>query len=202
MKEVSFKSVKILSISIVLLMWSAGKGFYALCKGLQSIYKTERNYNYWYLKIKSLFCLIIFILIIITVLFIVTFGRAIVNIVKTQYSNWNILLNILLKFRSLWQIFILFIIFISMYKLIPNHKVKFKTQKWGALFSALSWYLLSWMFSIYLEVFKNFSVIYGSLTSIILLMLWVYWCMYVILVGAEINLIKQKKNLENNLNSF
>lgn len=52
-------------------------------------------------------------------------------------------------------------------------------------------------FSIYLDVFKNFSVIYGSLTSIMLLMIWVYWSMYVLLLGAEINALIEKKKQKN-----
>ena len=89
-----------------------------------------------------------------------------------------------------------------MYKYVPNHKVQFKTQIPGALFSAFGWYLLSYFFSMYLRIFTNFSVVYGNLTSLILLMIWVYWCMYTILVGAEINawMDKKNKNKHNRVN--
>ena len=47
--------------------------------------------------------------------------------------------------------------------------------------------MISFVFSIYLDVFTGFSTMYGSLTTIILILLWFYMCMYVILLGGEIN---------------
>lgn len=190
-KEASFKSVGTLSISIVFTIWSAGRGFFALCKGFDSIYETPKEYNYWFLKLKSMVCILIFIVMIIVVLLLVTFGRTIVDFLQNRFMGLSTTLNIILKLRALWQFLILFAVFLLMYKFVPKHKVKLKEQIPGAVFSAISWYALSFAFSVYLDVFKNFSVIYGSLTSIMLLMIWVYWCMYILLLGAEINTLKK-----------
>ena len=193
-KEASFKSIGTLSFSIVLLLWSAGKGFFALCKGFHYIYETPREYNYWFIKLKSIFSIIVFIVIIIAVLFLVAFGNRIVNLVIARYTSLSTPITFVLNWRFIWQLTILFLIFWIMYKYVPNHKVKFKTQIPGAVFSAFSWYILSYIFSMYLRIFTNFSVAYGSLTSLILLMIWVYWCMYALLIGAEINAWMAKKN--------
>lgn len=194
-REASFKSIGTLSISIIFTLWSAGKGFFALCKGLNSVYETPDDYNYWFLKLKSMICIIIFIIMIVVALLVVTFGGTLAEFIRNKYMGLSTTINIILNLRWLWQFLLLFGIFILMYKFVPKHKVKFRTQIPGAVFAAIGWYILSFAFSVYLEVFKNFSVIYGSLTSIMLLMIWVYWCMYVILLGAEINtLIKKKKS--------
>ena len=194
MKEASFKSIGTLSISIIVLIWSAGNGFFALCKGFHYIYETPKEYNYWFIKLKSMISIIIFIFIIVAVLFLIAFGNKIANFIKFKYSSLSTTINFILNWRIVWQCLILFLFFWLMYKYVPNHKVKFKTQIPGALFSAFSWYFLSYIFSIYLNVFTNFSVVYGNLTSIILLMIWVYWCMFAILIGAEINAWTDKKN--------
>ena len=200
-REVSFKSIGTLSISIIFLLWSAGKGFFALCKGFHYIYETPREYNYWFLKLKSIICIIIFIIMVVLALTVVTFGGTIADVLKNKYMGLNTPINIILKLGWLWQFLILFGFFLLMYKFVPKHKVKFRTQIPGALFSALGWYVLSWAFSVYLDVFKNFSIIYGSLTSIMLLMIWVYWCMNIILIGAEINMLIKKK-FRNKLHIF
>ena len=132
---------------------------------------------------------------------VVTFGGTIADVLKNKYMGLNTPINIILKLGWLWQFLILFGFFLLMYKFVPKHKVKFRTQIPGALFSALGWYVLSWAFSVYLDVFKNFSIIYGSLTSIMLLMIWVYWCMNIILIGAEINMLIKKK-FRNKLHIF
>lgn len=193
-REASFKSIGTISISIIFLLWSAGKGFFALCKGFHYIYETPKEYNYWFLKLKSIICIIIFIIMIVLVLLIVTFGGIIADFIKDKYMGLSTPINIILKLRWLWQFLLLFVIFMLMYKFVPKHKVKFKSQVPGAFLGSIAWYVLSWAFSIYLDIFKNFSIIYGSLTSIMLLMIWVYWCMYFILIGAEINAFIEQRN--------
>ena len=59
----------------------------------------------------------------------------------------------------------------------------------GAAFSAVGWMIVSWSFSVYLDIFKGFSSMYGSLTTIVLIMLWLYFCMYILLLGGEVNMI-------------
>lgn len=192
-KEASFKSIGTLSFSILLLIWSAGKGFFALCKGFHYIYETPKDYNYWYLKLKSMICIILFVIMTVAALFLIAFGNTIVNYIRINYDKLSATISFILNWRIIWQCLVLFLIFWLMYKYVPNHKVKFKSQILGAAFSAISWYALSYLFSIYLNIFTNFSVIYGSLTSLILLMIWVYWCMYAILIGAEINAWRDQK---------
>ena len=50
MKEASFKSIGTLSISIIILLWSAGNGFFALCKGFHFIYETGKNKEHRHMK--------------------------------------------------------------------------------------------------------------------------------------------------------
>ena len=57
----------------------------------------------------------------------------------------------------------------------------------GAMFSALGWLVFSYVFSLYIDNFANMTYMYGSLTAFIILMLWVYFCIYIFFIGAEIN---------------
>ena len=67
-----------------------------------------------------------------------------------------------------------------------------KKQLQGAIFTACAWQVISFIFSIYLDIFTGFTTMYGSLTMIILIMLWLYMCMYVILLGGEVNALLQR----------
>ncbi len=51
----------------------------------------------------------------------------------------------------------------------------------------VGWALFSTAFSIYFRYFKNFTVTYGSLAAVILMMLWLYFCICILFMGAEIN---------------
>ena len=79
------------------------------------------------------------------------------------------------------------------YKGYAGRKVKFFSQLTGAFFSAVGWFLYSRFFEFYIENFANYSYIYGSLTALIIVMLWLYSCMEILLVGAGINVFLEEK---------
>ena len=191
-QEVYSKSVGTVSISAIFVLWSAKRGFYALSKGLHSIYETEKEYNYLYMQIKSLILTVLFILVVISVLFLSVFGDSILDFMKLKYSISDNISN-LFHLSKIGIYFVLFFIVLLMFRFVPGHKQGIKKQIPGAVISTLGWYIISWVFSIYLDTFKGFSVMYGSLTTIVLAMMWVYFCMYIILIGAEVNNFKVEK---------
>ena len=82
---------------------------------------------------------------------------------------------------------ILFMVFFAvLYMMLPNRKTTFVDQLPGALFSAVAWYLFSFGFSIYIEYTRAYTM-YGSLTTLMLFMFWLYFVMYIVLIGVEIN---------------
>ena len=64
--------------------------------------------------------------------------------------------------------------------------MKFRMQLPGAAFSAVSWGVFSWGFSLYVGIGEAYST-YGSLSLIIILMIWLYIGIYILLIGAQIN---------------
>ena len=70
----------------------------------------------------------------------------------------------------------------------PNRKATLRSQVPGAVICALAWYVFSFGLSIYVQYFNGFSM-YGSLTTIVLVMLWLYFCMYIMMACAEFNVI-------------
>ena len=79
------------------------------------------------------------------------------------------------------------VLFLVLYKCIPNRKASFKSQCPGALISSLAWSIFSLAFSMYLDIALAASNMYGSLTMIVFIMIWMYFCMWILLIGAEIN---------------
>lgn len=193
--EVYAKSIKTISVAAIFALWSASKGFYYLSRGLRKIYNTEKSKLTAIVRFEGLMYTLIFVVSIIVFLVIMVFGKRIHNLMLNKFEHISFITGFILKIRWIILIGLMFFIFLIIYKFIPKHKAKLKTQVYGALFSSIAWYISSWVFSIYIDVFDGFSNTYGSLTSIILIMMWVYVCMYIILLGAELNtflLEKQK----------
>lgn len=192
-QEVYSKSVGTVSISAIFVLWSAKRGFYALSKGLHKVYETEKDYNYLWMQLKSIILTVFFVLAVISVLSISVFGDTILDFIRRKFEISNGVANIF-HVTKIGVYIVLFLILLLMYRFVPGHKKGFKKQIPGAIVATLGWYIISWIFSIYLDTFKGFSVMYGSLTTIVLAMMWVYFCMYTILIGAEVNNFKIEKS--------
>ena len=95
----------------------------------------------------------------------------------------------IINFRALWALMILIIFFLGIYTFVPDKRLKLRDQLPGAVFSTVGWMAFSFAFSLYFSHIggKNYSYMYGSLTAIVLLLLWLYFCMCILFFGAEIN---------------
>ncbi len=187
--EVYEKSTVVISVSTVLLIWTAGKGMMALIQGMNAINEVEETRNYFVVRlVASLYTLGMIVAIVVSLL-IMVFGETIlrqVRIVLDAISPVNGLIETLVSFRLVILITVLTLVFTFIYWLVPNKKMRYKKQLPGAMFSAILWSGFSYVFSLYVDIFHGFSV-YGSLSFVVVIMLWLYFCMYIILMGAQVN---------------
>ena len=194
-QEVYSKSIQTVSISAVFTLWSAANSFYALSLGLSAIYKgEEESENHILLRIRGVFGTAIILVSIIFVLILIIFGNRINYIMQESFPMLSHISNFIISIRGLIVITSLFIVFVLMYRFIPKKKGnKIVKQIPGAVFASLGWFVVSYFFSIYVDIYTDFSIIYGSLATIILIMMWLYTIIYIILIGAEINVIIEDK---------
>ena len=181
----------LLSVSAIATVWSASRGALSIISGLNSVYDIDESRNYLVLKIMSCLYTIGFVVIIILSLMLLVFGNKLYLFIITRYTFLETIANIFISARAMFALCTLTLFFALIYKVLPNHKAPFFQQLPGALFSAAGWMLFSFFFSIYIDNFGNYSYMYGSLTTIILLMLWLYVCMYILFLGGEINMFFQ-----------
>jgi len=189
--EVNSKSIGTISLSLIFVLLSADRGLFALIKGLHLVYNFSDNErkSIFYLKLMSMVKTICFIILIVISLVVLVFGSAIISTMKEQFGllkNYTIVYEII---TYLVLLFVSFIIFLCIYKFIPGYKITFKSQIRGAIFGSVSLNIVSFVFSKFLDIFKGFSTIYGSLTTLMLVMMWIYTIFYIIFIGAEINKI-------------
>ena len=95
--------------------------------------------------------------------------------------------SVLVGMRTLITLVLLCLVFLMLYKFVPNRSETLKSQIPGAMVSSVAWSLFSLAFSIYIDLTPGTVNMYGSLTTLVLIMLWLYFCMWILLIGAEIN---------------
>ena len=75
--------------------------------------------------------------------------------------------------------------FFLIYKIIPNKVVHFKSSLQASLFTGLLWELAKHLFSWYVLNLARYSIVYGSLSTLVVFVLWVYYSSTILIVGAE-----------------
>lgn len=189
--QVYQQSSTIIPVTIIVALWSAGKGVLSMTSGMNLIYENTETRNYFYLRLRASFYTVIFILAIVLSLSLSVFGNSISMFVYKHAPVLTTIMDFLIRIRTLLTLVVLTLFWDLVYKYLPNRtnrsKTTMKQQLPGAVFTSCGWLLISFIFSMYLDIFTGFSSMYGSLTTIILVMLWLYVCMYVILLGGELN---------------
>jgi membrane protein len=193
----SEKNIGIISFSIVGTIWAASRSILAFMGGVNRIYSQKETRNIFILNIQSIIVTIVFVILLVAIIISGIFGDMLfVHLFKKVglnyvYGNIKYLVNTAIPF------ILLFIVSMYIYKVSPNIKIKFKSILPGALFFSIGGILLSKGFAIYVNNFSNYTMIYGSLTGIIVFLFWLNILSNMLIIGVEINaLLAEKKNKE------
>lgn len=186
-REIYAGSTGRISITMISAIFLSSKAFLALQQGLNAVYEVKEQRNYVVLRIYGMFYSIVLAVIMIFMLAVMVFGKWIHSHFLARVPIVGELANRFLDFRVLISMLVLFVFMWIMYYFLPNQKQHWKYQIPGALFSAVGWVLFSYSFSIYVNYFNNYASFYGTMTTIALVMVWLYGCMYVFFLGGMIN---------------
>ena len=179
-------------VAIVVTLWSAAKGIQAITNGLNRVHETYENRNWLVLRIRSMLYTVVFILILLATMLVVVLGSTINGLIKEYILDMPDAVGVFYHLRYVIVFIYLVVLFALIYRNVPNltreerKKYGFFYQLPGALFCAVSWLALSLGISIYVDDFNGFSI-YGSLTKVAVMMVWMYFCLECMMIGAEIN---------------
>ena len=195
----SASSVHLLSITIISAIWLGSKAFLSLVQGLNSIYCQKESRNFIMLRLFAALYSVIFALLIIAILALLVFGNWIHSHIKVQFPFVASIAKHIINFRMLIAFLILFATFLLLYHFLPNCKWKLRYHAPGAFLSTFGWLAFSILYSYYVDTFSNYSSFYGTMTTIALLMVWLYACMYILFLGGLSNdYLKQRPRLTDN----
>lgn len=184
--DVYARTAGTITVFALVTIWSAAKAMLALIYGLNAVNDFEEKRNYIVLRAIACIYTVIILAAMLVALFVMVFGNVIVDILLRDIPPLHILVHFIMRFRFLVSWVILTFIFALIYAFVPSRKLRFKAQIPGAAFAAVLWSIASYAFSVYVDHYNGFGT-YGSLTTVVILMLWFYMLMYILLIGAHIN---------------
>lgn len=186
--EVYNRSMGIISVTAVVAIWSAAKGVQYMADGFNSVNDLEETRNWFVLRFWAIVYTVVFLIAIVFTLLVLVFGNSLHDIATQHLPILSQASEFLAHFRGLAMLALLTLFFDIVFTTLPNRKLTFKGQLPGAFICSIAWYLFSFGVSIYVDYFNGFSM-YGSLTTIALVMLWMYFCMYIMMISAEFNVV-------------
>lgn len=176
-----------ISFAAVSLLWVAGKGILGMMNGLNNIHHLRENRNYIVRRLVASLYTVFMVMAFILAIGVLVFGLRFQAYIYSIFP-WLLLLEQgMFYLEALIALCLLTLIFNALYVFLPNRRKRFISQLPGAVFATLSWCIFSYFFSIYLKMAKNMSLIYGGLVTLVVMMLWLYICMYLWFMGAELN---------------
>lgn len=177
----------LISISVVTAIWSASKGVLGVLNGLNAVYRVKDKRNFFFQRLIAMVYMILLILALVLTLMLYVYGRQINQFMETHLPGIAWVSSLILSFRTIILIVSLTFVFMLIYKIFPDRKAKLSTQLPGAAFTSLGWMLFSYVFSLYVNNFGNYSYLYGSFGTIVITMLWLYSCVSIIFYGGAVN---------------
>ncbi|MBI5974729.1 YihY/virulence factor BrkB family protein [Staphylococcus canis] len=185
----------LLSIGLILALWTASNGMTALMNSFNVAYDVEDSRNFFVSKALAIFFTILIGITLPLTMVLFTFGEQIGNLLFGPLGLDDEVRWVFSIVRTALPVIVIFIVFIVLYTVAPNVKIKMKSVIPGALFTTVVWILGTIAFGFYVSNFGNYSKTYGSIGGVIVLMLWLYITGFILILGAEINAIVHQRKV-------
>ncbi|GHV38682.1 hypothetical protein FACS189490_01000 [Clostridia bacterium] len=177
----------VLSGSLIAAVVTASSGFNAVIRGITKAYGEKEERNFVTVRIIGFVLVLVLAFAIIASISILIFGDTIYNSLIKNFGISPWLTFILSVSGTLVLMVILLFTIIFIYKFATCKKVTIQETFPGAAITLIVWLGSSKLFNVYVNNFSRYSMVYGSIAGVIILMLWLNIISIVLLIGGEVN---------------
>ena len=179
----------------IIAFFLASNGTYAIINTSNTLYKIK-NRSEIKARLSSIILLLIIILLFLFLLVVPIFGENIISLISeakilSEYTDKAMTIFNIIK----WPI-TLIIIYLNIrliYAIAPSKNIKSEETTYGAAFTTIGWIIATIIFRFYLSHFARYDILYGNLSSIIILMVWMYFLSYIFVFGMAINVSRKEQ---------
>ncbi len=186
LNEINSRSPALISITAVVSVWLSARGIQSLTAGLNTVYETEENRPWILLRFRAIFHTVLLVVAIMILMLLVVFGNRLESFLVARWPFMGHIMEIFVSNRMIIASILLVFVFDIFFVALPNRKATVLSQLPGAVLCTVVWIGFSFVFSIYINVSDTVSI-YGSLTTIVLIMMWLYFCMFILLACGAVN---------------
>lgn len=177
----------LVGLSALTATWSASKGVFGLLKGLNTVYGVSESRGWLYTRFISVLYTFLFLGLLLMTLIIHVFGGTIVQLLPISRSRLVRILSGILDFRFFLLLGLQTLVFMLIFAFLPNGRNRLRDTIPGALTASFGWTVISDLFSLYVETFTSLRNVFGSVYTLALAMLWLYFCLSLIFYSGALN---------------
>ncbi len=181
-----------LGISAVTALWSASRGIYGLLTGLNAIYRVPESRGYLKTRLLCAAYTFGFLIVLLLTLTLHLFGTQLVTALQSSALPFFRFLTAVVDLRFFLLVCLQTALFSALFLALPNRKASLKTVLPGALLASIGWLVFSHLFSLYVAHLPGYAGVYGSVYSLALAMLWLYFCISILFYGGVLNALLEE----------
>lgn len=186
---VLFEETGTLPIAALVTLYTASRGVEALTRALNVAYRVDEIRGFFKQKIYGILYTFTFIVMIVILTILPIMGEEFLSLVSNFLPLTLDFIEMFSFVRWFFIVGIMVLTIFLIYLVLPTKKLRFKDIWKGATFAIFMWMLMSYGFSYFVSTFGRYSIIYGSLAAVIILMVWLYLTGIILMIGAELNSI-------------
>ena len=169
------------------LIWTASRIFGSIETALNAIWKLPSGRAFWHSLLLRLALVPAFLLFILLSLALTAVYTSFRNTEIPLFGGKIVAFPFFAKVTTiLLPVFLAFLLFYSIYKIMPRLRVSNVAAGVGAFFGACAWELAKLLFDLFAKKFAGPERFYGSAATVALFFVWVYYSSYILLLGAEV----------------
>ena len=191
------KNNTIITVGIVFTLWSASSGIYGIIIAFNNAFRVRDGRIWIVTKIISVVITALFLVGMFVVLALVVFGKQLTYILFHKFNLDEGFYNLWSVLNYSFPILFTFIVFVFLYIMGPNLKLKAISIIPGSIFATFSWTLISRLFGYYIDHFSSYIKTYGTIGAFMAFIIWLYITGYILIIGAEINAIFHNYKVEH-----
>lgn len=192
-----------LSILVYLItaMWLASTGAYSIITASDVIYNTKRK-NEVEKRIKSIIMTFFIISLVLFMIVVPAFGDFIFGFIanlKVFSAISDEILIVYYIFKYPLSFIFIYIIIKIIYTIAPTKDITSKSVTRGSLFTTILWMIATQIYSFWVANVAHYDIFYGSISNIIILLMWVYILAYIFVIGMILNSGMDEEDIVNNI---
>ena len=186
-REIFVRSSGISIVTAALAVWFSSQGMMSVIEGINIVLSDGEKRDYIRTRILSVIYVFVFMILVALVIVVIIFGQSIMDTLLDRFPEQIKPFMGLFRSRIPIVFLVLWFFFTMFYKFMPKRHLKIRELIPGSALAALIWIIFTKFFSVYIGLSNSYASIYGSFSSIIFGMLWLYSCLYILMLCADFN---------------